>query len=260
MSHISREQFLKLVAAGGASFIGVKASAQEGPQGSVNQTLAAAEDTQHKGPLVPWARLKFIGEMGDDQDWHVHPHGDLNLIDSIRDQTSLNIEKKWCIAEISDLKSMVQYPFLFMHGEIAPTLSDTDRQNLREYLLRGGFLFAEDCVCGYLHHGKSPETNDFFFRAMKPELDNLIPGVKLEQLQPDHPLFHCFYHFDAWPHMQGVRHGPWGLTYKKRLVALLSPSDLHCGWTNARWFEPGQGELAMQMGANIYLYAMTQTS
>ena len=244
MSHLTREQFLKLIAAGGASFLGLNslASAQESP----------------KGPVVPWGRLKYVGEDGDQEDWHVHPHGDLNLIDLIRDETTVNLEKKWNVADVADLNSMAQYPFLFMHGEVAPVLDAADQQNLREYFLRGGFLFAEDCVCGYLHHGANMQ-NDFFFRAMQAELTTLIPNAKLEPIPSSHPLFHCFYHITEWPHMQGFRHGPWGLTYTDRLVSVLSPSDLHCGWTNGdQWFGPGQQARAMQMGTNIYVYAMTQ--
>jgi hypothetical protein len=246
MSQLTREQFLKMVAAGSASFLGLNALAPAGEP--------------PKGPLVPWGRLKFVGEMGDTEDWHVHPHGDLNLIDSIRDQTSLNLEKKWNIADIADLSSMVPYPFLFMHAEIAPVFDAAARQNLREYFLRGGFLFAEDCVHGYMHHGNN-DTNDFFFRGMAGELTSLLPGAKFEQVPLDHPLFHCLYHFDEWPHMQGTPHGPWGLTYNGRLVALLSPSDLHCGWTNGdAWFGHDQQVKAMQMGANIYMLAMTQAT
>ena len=246
MADITREKFLKLLAAGGASFLGLK-------------TIGAAQDAP-KGPVVPWGRLKFIGEMGDDQDWHVHPNGDLNLIDTIRDQTSVNLEKKWNIADISDLNSMVAYPFLFMHAEIAPVFSQTDRQNLREYLLRGGFLFGEDCVNGYMRHG-SNKLNDFYFRGMAEELTSLLPGATFERLSLDHPLFRCFYHFDYWPHMQGTEHGPWGLTYNGRLVALLSPSDLHCAWTNGdEWFGHEKQVAAMRMGTNIYLHAMTQVT
>jgi hypothetical protein len=245
MLDLTRDRFLKLLAAGGASFLGLNA-------------IGRAEDIL-RGPAVPWGRLKFTGEMGDNDDWHVHPHGDLNLIDSIRDQTSLNLEKKWNVADITNLASMVQYPFLFMHAEIAPVLDDLARQNLREYLLRGGFLFAEDCVHGYMHHGNN-DDNDFFFMAMANELTSLIPGAKFEQVPLDHPIFHCFYHFDYWPHMQGKPHGPWGVTYNGRLVALLSPSDLHCAWTYEGWFGPEKTRLAMQMGTNIYMFAMTQTT
>jgi hypothetical protein len=246
MAQLTRDKFLKLVAAGGASFLGLN-------------PLVRAQDAL-KGPLVPWARLKFIGEMGDDEDWHVHPNGDLNLIDSIRDQTSLNLEKKWNVADIADLNSMVPYPFLFMHAEIAPVLDNNARQNLREYFMRGGFVFAEDCVHGYFHHGGS-DMNDFFFRGMAEELTSILPGAKFEPVPLDHPIFRCFYHFDVWPHMQGYPHGPWGLTYNGRLVSLLSPSDLHCAWTNGdAWFSPEKRVAAMQMGTNIYMYAMTQAT
>jgi Domain of unknown function (DUF4159) len=245
MNPISRERFLKLLTAGGASFLGLG-------------SIASAEGLI-KGPPVPWSRLKYVGENGDQEDWHVHPQGDLNLLDSLRAQSSINIDKKWNVADVSDLTSMVQYPFLFMHGEVEPVLDDTAKANLREYFLRGGFIFAEDCVNGYGHHG-SNRSNDFFFLSVIDQLPSILPGSKLERLPFDHPVFHCFHHFDnGIPHMQGTPHGLHAVTYDGRVVALISPSDLHCGWTNGdRWFGEGKSRLAMQMGMNIYLYAMTQ--
>jgi hypothetical protein len=244
MSRITRQQFLKLVTAGGASFLGMN-------------SLVSGQDAS-RAPLVPWGRLKWIGENGDTEDWHVHPHGDIHLMDLIHDETSINLEKKWNVANVADLDAMAQYPFLFMHGELAPVLDDVDRKNLREYFLRGGFLFAEDCVNGYHHHGDNG-VNDFFFLSMMDQLHAILPGAKLERLTMDHPLFHCLYHFDEWPHMQGTKHGPHGFFYEGRLVALLSPSDLHCGWTNGDvWFGAGKQRTAMQMGANIYQYAVTR--
>ena len=61
------------------------------------------------------------------------------------------------------------------------------------------------------------------------------------------------------PHMQGQAHGLHGITLNNRVVALLSPSDTHCGWTNGDlWFSPQKQQLAFRMGINIYLFAMTQ--
>ena len=194
MPELTRPDFLKLMAAGGASFLGL-------------QSLAFASTPN--GPLVPWGRLRYTGESGDNDDWHVHPNGDINLMDLIRNETTANMEKKWNVASISDLNSMVQYPFLFMHGEVSPVLDNGARQNLKEYFLRGGFLYAEDCVVGYNHHGNN-KNNDFFFRTMAQELPALLPGSTLQQLPNDHPVFNCFYHFTEWPHMQGFPHGPHG--------------------------------------------------
>jgi Domain of unknown function (DUF4159) len=247
VSEISRERFLKLLAAGGASFLGV-------------EKLVSASDLL-KGPSVPWGRLKYTGEFGDQDDWHVHPQGDLNLIDSICGQTSVNVDKKWNVADVSNLDSMTPFPFLFMHGEVAPVLDDTARNNLREYFLRGGFLFAEDCVNGYGHHGNN-RLNDYFFNSACEQLPSVLPGSRVEKLPFDHPVFHCFHHFDnGIPHMQGTEHGLHALIYDGRVVALISPSDLHCGWVDGdRWFGPGKARLACQMGTNIYIYAMTQST
>jgi hypothetical protein len=244
MSEITRAQFMKLLAAGGATLFGLSPRLFGQPE--------------KRGPYSPWARLKFRCRGGDEDDWNVHPNGDLNLIDAIRDQTSVNVEKLWNVADLTRIETMTPFPFLFMHSEMAPELDDAARANLREYLLRGGFLFAEDCVNG---KGRSDRTGDEFFRKMaEDELPGLLPGAKLERLPQDHPVFHCFHHLRGLPHMQGRPHGLHGLTLDGRVVALLSPSDTHCGWTNGdRWFGRGKQQQAFMMGMNIYIHAMTQS-
>ena len=243
MSEISRQQFLKILAAGGASLFGMA------PQ--------MFGQTKLRGPLLPWARLKYTCRGNDDDDWNVHPNGDLNLIDSMHSSADLNVEKKWNVAEISKLETMTQFPFLFMHSELAPQLADSERANLREYLLRGGFLFAEDCVVG---KNRSDRSKDEFFRRMaETELGKILPDAKLERLPVDHPVFQGYFRFGQIPHMQGIQHGMHGITINGRLAVLLSPSDTHCGWTNGdSWFGAGKQQEACRLGINIYLHAMTQ--
>lgn len=276
MDEMTRQKFLKLLAAGGASFLGaehfLKAQNPQARNGNLvlpgDNTYSGATPVNsgelqpggetRRGPFSPWARLKYTCRGEDDDDWNVHPNGDLNLIDVIREQSTANVRKHWNVADITKLDSMTVFPFLFMHSELAPELEDAQRANLREYLLRGGFLFAEDCVKGKM---RSDGSGDEFFRRMaEVDFPAMFPEGKLEKLPYDHPVFHCFHHFDnGCPHMQGKEHGLHGLTVKGRLVALLSPSDLHCGWANgAVWFGADQQQKAFQMGTNIYLYAMTQ--
>jgi hypothetical protein len=247
-SEIDRRRFVQLLAGGGATFLGLSGAAR----------LRAAQKPQ--GSLVQWARLKFQLDGPDQDDWGVHPQGDLNLIDNLRDHTTVNLHNHWNVADVADIRQMSAFPLLFMHAEERPALDDLARKNLREYLLRGGFLYAEDCVIGRMNHGVNVR-NDFFFMRMVDELPKIMPEAKLERLPNDHPIFHCFYDLnDGLPHMQGTPHGAYGLTLNGRLLALLSPSDMHCGWTNGdAWFGPGKTEQAMKMGANIYVYAMTQS-
>jgi hypothetical protein len=212
-----------------------------------------------RGTSLPWARLKFPCRGGDMDDWSVHPNGDLNLIDEIRSKTSLNVEKRWNVAESARLETLTPYPFIFMHAEMAPALGPADVANLREYLLRGGFLFAEDCVNG---KGRSDRSGDEFFRRMRDvEFPRILPEASLEKLPDDHPVFHCFYQFKNGLPMMPKRkpHGLHGLKLNGRVVALLSATDLHCGWTNgAHWFGAKAHQESLQMGINIYVFALIE--
>jgi len=219
----------------------------------------AALAEQVRGPLLPWARLKFPCRGGDLDDWNVHPNGDLNLIDEIRARTSLNVEKKWNVADIAQLETLTPFPFIFMHAELAPALSEKDVANLREYLLRGGFLFAEDCVNGKL---RSDRSGDEFYRRMRDvEFPRILPEAKLEKLPDDHLVFHCFYQFkNGLPLMPNRKpHGLQALKVNGRIVALLSATDIHCGWANGeQWFGHKKHVESIEMGVNIYLFAMSE--
>lgn len=262
MSELDRKTFLRLMTLGAASFLGR-------PLQSIGQTFpnpaTSAADSQilNSQSQAGWGRLKFPCIDGDWDDWNAHAHGDLNFLQHLTQKTSVSVSPvDWNVASIDKIEEMTRYPFLFMHAEVQPDLNPTQIANMREYLLRGGFLFAEDCVRGKSHHHQrgGPDP-DFFFQGIMATMPKIMPEAKIEKLPNDHPLYHCFYHLpDGLPFCQGQRHGGYGVTLNNRLVAFMSPHDNHCGWTNARWFPQGAGDLALQMGTNLYIYAMTQNA
>lgn len=257
---ISRKEFVKYMAIGGSSFLVSPWTRQMfAEQGLLQDAQRAGygDPELDKGAITQWGRLRFRCD-NNDTNWHVHPQGDLNLITKINSELSTNIGETWQVADIGKLEELTKFPMLFMHAETPPLITEPELANLREYLMRGGFLYAEDCVNGYSMHGMPQGSWDFFFQRMRQVLADLIPGAEFKRLPLDHPIFHCYYEFpQGQPHMQGVEHGGHGLTYKGRLVAYLSPSDAHCGWTNEVWFGRQRSMLAVQMGTNAYLYAMT---
>ncbi len=244
---MNRQAFLKLIATGGASFLGLRAL---GPLASAAPAPAG----------IPWARLRYRSLGGDTTNWGVHPQGDLNFIDHLHENTTARLERRWNVADVNKLSDLTAYPFLFMHGERPPELSDAECANLREYLLRGGFLLAEDCVIGSNTMGANNRNDHFFRRMAEYDLARILPGARLRRLPNDHPVFHMVFDMPAGlPHMQGTPHGLHGLEHEGRIVALLSPSDIHCGWTAGdRWFGAGKTREALRMGANFYTYAMTR--
>jgi Domain of unknown function (DUF4159) len=212
---------------------------------------------------VQWGRLKFRIHTEDEEAWGVHPQGDMNLIDHIWEHTSVNLNNRWNVADVENLDEMVRFPFLFMHSEGKPVLTEAGRKNLREYMLRGGFVFAEDCVVGRFNGNEANRhKSDFFFLKMVEEFPKILPEAKLEKLPHDHPIYHTVFHLkNGLPKMQGTEHGGWGLSLRGRLVAFLSPADNHCGWTNGdKWFGRENTIASLQFGTNLYIYAMTQSA
>jgi hypothetical protein len=199
-----------------------------------------------------WARLSFPADTADS--WKVDPSGDLNLVTFIRENTAIHIPQYWFAADVENLSSVATFPFAFMHGQLPPKLTPTARANLREYLLRGGFLFAEDCV-------QPDAVGPGFFEKMIEELAHLVPGATLGPLPNEHPVFHCLFDIPGGlPKLQGRATGLWALQLNGRVLALLSPADLHCAWTYGDAFAGvGTERAALEVGANIYVFAMTQS-
>ncbi|PCJ57973.1 MAG: hypothetical protein COA79_14475 [Planctomycetota bacterium] len=212
-----------------------------------------------KGSRSTWARMKFKVIAGPTQrhkadwDWHAHPVGDLNMISHIRKNTSANLKMDWGIADLNKPKEVFSFPFIFMHAEMEPIFSQENLDTLREYLLRGGFLYIEDCV---YKNGQE----DTFFQSMMRHMQAILPEATIKKLDKDHEVFNCYYKFpQGMPYIQGVKgehFGLFGVYYKGRIVAMLSPTDLHCAWVGA-WFGKHTTKESYKMGLNLYVYAMT---
>lgn len=206
-----------------------------------------------RGSRVSWCRLKFpvSGSSNYESawDWHAHPSGDVKFVQFLRDYTSINLKQEWNVVDITDLDKMCAFPLIFMHGQRMVNIEGKAEDNLKEYVLRGGFLLIDDCVYNRL-------APDLFFRSMMTKLQKLFPGIEIKNLTPDHDLFKCYFPLSSWPHMQGRNNGIFAAYYKKRLIAFIYSSDLHCGWVDAGWFSYTNTQNAYKMGVNLYIYAM----
>lgn len=159
------------------------------------------------------------------------------------------------------------YPILFMHGRQDFSFNQAQRKTLREYLERGGFLFA-DSICA-----SGPFTN-----AFRRELAAIFPNAKLQAIPLDHPLLSAeFGGFDVTqvqlndPQQRGDDAGLEairrqttpvleGLWIEERLVAVFSPFDLSCAMESgsALQCKGYVKEDAARITTNILLFAMQQ--
>lgn len=220
-------------------------------------TLSISLSTLHAetaGGKVEWARLKTASPT-----WDRHAQSDPNLLRYIRTSTTLNIDPTWRSADVEDLGQMCAYPFLFSEG-LHHVTDASGRQNLREYLQRGGFLFIDSCI----NTNVNPDP-DFFLQAQIATLKDILPDATVARLPDDSEIFHnCFEMSEGLPHtyMQNIynetwaKHGLYAVNSGGRMVSLISLSGLQCGWDG---MNPDKTHVTkcMKMMVNIYVYAIT---
>jgi hypothetical protein len=104
-----------------------------------------------------------------------------------------------------------------------------------------------------------PLDVDRFFRDYVILMKRLFPDNPMRKIPDDHEIFHLYFDFkDGCPHMQGVKHGAYGLFEPGtgRIMTVATPGDLHCGWMNQYWAKEKNLE-AIKMGINIIIYFLS---
>lgn len=214
-------------------------------------TSAWAQSPKSQG-RVQWARLKTPYEH-----WSRHTNTESNFLMFVREKTSLEIDPVWASAEIENLTAITAYPFLYAEG-IQKITTPTAQKNLREYLLRGGFLCIEGCING----GVNPDPADFF-RMQVQRLKEIIPEATVSSLPPDHEIYSCYFPVStrliqtnypaAWKAQP-----MYAVTHQGRMVGIMSFLTLKCAWSFPDPVNvPGLRVEAMRMMINIYTYAVT---
>lgn len=197
-------------------------------------------------------RLRF-DEVSGNQEWNVYPSADVNLRRALANMTNINVSQEPVVASLNDFENLRNYPFVFATEQKEFKFPRNEERNLREFLMRGGFVFGDDCVLG--------NRGDIFFQTFRAMMNRIYPDNPMRQVPNDHEIFHCFFEFPrGLPHLQGVPHGLWATFDKdtERLLTVLSPSDLHCGWVlEPSWFPLELSQEAIKMSINIVIYYLT---
>jgi len=180
-------------------------------------------------------------------DWYSNPTALPNLIRFCNQNIGTRINVKPQTVEVGS-PDIFQYPFLHMTGHGNVFFSDNDAENLRDYLLSGGFLHIDD------NYGMEP--------YLKKELKKVFPDKDLIELPPDHPLFNQQYKFEkGLPKIHehdGKRPQAFAIFDEERVILLFTyESDLGDGWENQEVHNDPENvrQKALQMGANIVQYA-----
>jgi hypothetical protein len=174
-------------------------------------------------------------------DWNNDTDDIRNIVNTVsRDWKTL---LTWQVVDpsVASVADLLQAPIVFFNGHKAPDLDAVARQNLRDYVEQGGFIFADACC-------SSPEFDQGFKKLMQvifPE-----EGFKLRPLSEDHPVWRAKHLLtpDVYP--------LWGIEHGCRTVVIYSPKDLSCYWNQAEHSPTNTAViLATKIGQNVIDYA-----
>ena len=179
-------------------------------------------------------------------DWYANPTAVPNLVRFCNENIKTKLNEKPRNVETQS-KEIYNFPIVFLTGHGNVFFSETASDNLRDYLISGGFLHISD------NYG----LDDFIRKEMK----KVFPELEFQEIPFSHAIYHQSYNFSTLPkiheHDQAAAQG-FGLFFEGRLICFYDyESDLSDGWEDEIVHNnPPEVRLkALQMGANIISYA-----
>ncbi len=190
------------------------------------------------------ARVKY----GGGGDWYNDPSAEVNLLEFIRENTTVKTNPEYTFVDISK-DDIFSYPFLFITGHGNIVLDEAEAERLRKYLESGGFLYVDD------DYGLD--------KALRREIKKVFPEKDFIELPFNHEIYNNVYKFNGPPKTHAHDEKPprgYGIFLDGKLAVYYTvesnPSD---GWADPEVHnDPAdKREEALKFGTNIIVYALT---
>jgi hypothetical protein len=196
-------------------------------------------------PTYQIALLKYSGGG----DWYANLETSLpNLIAFCNENLKTNINPEQATVEVGS-PDIFNYPFIHITGHGNILFNSQETENLRNYLIGGGFLEISD--------------NYGIDKFIRPQMKKVFPECDFVELPFSHPIYHQKYDFpNGLPKIHEHDGGPaqgFGLIYQGRLVCFYDyECDLGDGWESYEVHKdsPETHLKALKMGANIIQYVL----
>lgn len=195
---------------------------------------------------IGFARLQYDGGG----DWYNDPEVLPNLARYVNTALNTTLPTDQTVVKAGDVK-LFDSPFVYLTGHGNIRFSDREIQNLRDWMLRGGFLYADD------DYGMD--------QSFRREIKRIFPEYTLTELDGSFSLFTCFFNFASLPKIHKhdeKRPQAFGIFDENgRLMVLYTfESNISDGWADpATHSDPPEiREQALQFGTNIVYYLLTR--
>jgi hypothetical protein len=186
-------------------------------------------------------------KYGGGGDWYANPTAVPNLVKFCNQQMGMSIDTEVPVVEVGS-SELFNFPWVHMTGHGNVVFNQQEVENLRNYLIGGGFLHISD------NYGM-----DQFIRPM---LKRVFPELELMELPFAHGIYHQKFNFpQGLPKIHEHDDKPpqgFGLFWEGRLIVFYDfECDLGDGWEDPDVHGDSEAARtkALQMGANIVSYA-----
>lgn len=189
-------------------------------------------------------------KYGGGGDWYANPTALPNLAIFCNQILGTDFDPNYGTVEVGSA-DLFNYPWVHMTGHGNVVFNAQEADNLRNYLIGGGFLHVDD------NYGIDP--------YIRLAMQQVFPELEFIELPFNHPVFHQQYDFNkGLPKIhehEGNAPQAFGLFWEDRMVCFYSyESDLGDGWEDPAVHKdpPEIRAAALQMGANIVQFAFEQ--
>ena len=220
--------------------------------------------TIYQSPMRGYGRRSYYGGGGGGTWTTDYPEADNNFIVGLREWagTNLKIAPRPEALEILDDR-MFDYPIIYIVEPGFMELSDDQAARLREYIMRGGFIFLDDF------------WGEYEWENVQDQFRKILPEYEIKDLPLSHPIFHSYLDVEEVVQVPNVYNASRGITSEKggvvphymgienkngRMVAFLARNcDLGDAWEwiNEPSYPVKYGLPAYKVGINVVIYAMS---
>ena len=201
------------------------------------------------------SEFTFVTLQYESGDWDSAPLLPPNIIDTIARYTSIPVTPSGVIVPLAS-PDLMRFPFAFLTGHLPVRFKSAERERLREWIARGGFLFVDD---------HNHDIDGAFHKTVTEEIARAVGP--LVELPNSNALYKSFFTFADGPPATGHELNGWGdnLVHKHllavmregRIAVLYSNKDYSSEWgyhpENKRFLSVDNTKFAV----NVVVYALT---
>jgi hypothetical protein len=211
--------------------------------------------------------------FGPDLNWTIdYPRSDRHLLEGVRRLTRIDTRSVEQIVDLDGTDDVYNWPMMYAVEVGHWVLPNDQAAQLREFLLRGGFLMVDD------FHGDEPYHNvSSEWRVFVASMQKVFPDRPIVDLDNANPIFHTIYDLDDRFQVAG-----WQWHYTRRtyeagetgkvphwraifddkgrvMVAICHNMDLGDAWEHSDnpLYPEKYASLAYRIGMDYFIYDLT---